>query len=156
MDRGKWSQEGVPHKGWQFCDITDLEDLVGTCEMCETQSIRYVHHMKHPDYGAILGVGSVCAGHMEEDYTAAQERDREARSMADRRARWKKARWEKSFRGNPYINRNGFNIVVYTSSSRWEYRIEERQGERSWSKSGFASEDDAKLAAFERYVELRE
>jgi len=29
--------------------------------MCETQQIRYVHYMHHPDYAGLLGVGSVCA-----------------------------------------------------------------------------------------------
>ena len=138
MDRGKWSQQGVPHKGWQFCNLTDLGDLIGTCEMCETQSIRYLHHMEHPDYDAVLGVGSVCAGHIEENYKAAQEREREAKSIAKRRMRWMKAPWKKSLKGNSYINRNGFNVVMYRSSGRWAYRIRERQSERSWSKSGFA------------------
>ena len=63
-----------------------------------------------------------------------------------------KAQWKNSQRGNSYINRNGFNVVLYRSSGRWAYRIKERQAERSWSKSGFATEDDAKLAAFVRYV----
>ena len=98
----------------------------------------------------------MCAGHMEEDYKAAQEREREARSIANRRTRWMKAPWKKSLKDNSYINRNGFNIVVYRSSGRWAYRIKERQAERSWSKSGFATEDDAKLAAFKYYVELQE
>ena len=154
MDRGKWSQQGVPHKGWQFYYFEDLEDLVGTCEMCETQSIRYVHYMEHPDYGDVLGVGSVCAGHMEEDYIAARERERQARSKANRRARWMNAEWRNSLRGNSYINRNGFNVVLHRSPDRWAYRILERQTGETWIKSGFASEDDAKLAAFERYVDL--
>ena len=154
MDHGKWSQQAVPHKGWKFCGFTDLEDLVGTCEMCETQSIRYVHHMEHPDYGSVLGVGKVCAGHMEEDYRAAQEREKQAKSIADRRTRWMNAQWKESQQGNSYINRNGFNVVLYRSSDRWAYRIKERQAERSWSKSGFATEDAAKLAAFNLYVEL--
>ena len=124
--------------------------------MCETQSIRYVHYMEHPDYGAVLRVGRVCAGHMEEDYRAAQERERQAKSIANRRTRWMKAQWKNSQRSNSYINRNGFNVVLYRSSGRLAYRIKERQAERSWSKSGFATENDAKLAAFVRYVELQE
>ena len=122
--------------------------------MCETQAIRYVHYMEHPDYGAVLGVGCVCAGRMEEDYKAAQERERQAKSRTTRQARWMKAQWKKSQKGNLKINRRGFIVVVYRISGRWAYWIKERQGERSWSKSGFASEDKAKLAAFERYVDL--
>ena len=156
MDHGKWSQQGVPHKEWQCCGFTDLGAVLETCEMCETRSIRYVHYMEHPDYGAVLGVGNVCAGNMEEDYTAPEEREKRARSIADRRTRWMNAKWRTSSKGNSYINRNGFNIVVIRSFGRWRYWIKESEGERSWSKSGFASEDRAKLAAFECYVELPE
>ena len=157
MNRGKWSQQGVPHRGWQCIDFEDLEGLDGICEMCETRPIRYVHHMEHPDYGAVLGVGSVCAGNMEEDYAAAQERERKAQSMAGRRTRWMKSnKWLMSSKGNPYMNRNGFNIVVSLRYGRWGYLIRENEGERSRRKSGFGSEDAAKLAAFECFVELRE
>ena len=65
MARGKWSLLSVPHSGWQLGGFEGLGDFVGTCEMCETQSIRYVHYMGHPNYPDVLGVGSVCAGHME-------------------------------------------------------------------------------------------
>ena len=82
MDRGKWSQQGVPQKGWQCIDFEDLGGLDGICEMCETQSIRYVHHMEHSDYDAVLGVGSVCAENMGEDYTAPREREKKAKSIA--------------------------------------------------------------------------
>src|SRR4051794_39614902 len=71
---GKWSQPGVPHRGWSCVDIEDLgaPDLV--CEMCERQEIRSVHHMEHPDYPGSLRCGCICAGHMEEDLTGAQRR----------------------------------------------------------------------------------
>ena len=75
VHHGKWSLPGVPHKGWQFRDFDDLGDIVGICEMCETQPIRYVHYLGHPDYPDVLGVGSVCAEIMEEDYVAARERE---------------------------------------------------------------------------------
>jgi hypothetical protein len=111
--------------------------------------------MEHPDYPDMLGVGSVCAGNMEEDYAAAQERERRAISIATRRKRWMEAEWRESARGNAFINRDGFNIVLYLRSGRWAYRIEESQTEEQWSVSGFASKDDAKLAAFNRFVDLR-
>ncbi|GHV31592.1 hypothetical protein AGMMS4952_20620 [Spirochaetia bacterium] len=55
--RGKWSDKGVPHKGWKCIDIEDLGEPSLTCEMCESQEIRYVHYMKHPGYKDILKVG---------------------------------------------------------------------------------------------------
>ena len=118
MDHGKWSQQGVPHKGWECVGMEDLGGLDGICEMCETTPIRYVHHMEHPDYGAVLGVGSVCAGNMEEDYAAAQERERKGQSMAGRRTRWMNGGWRTSANGNLFRNKNGFNIVV-SRKIRW-------------------------------------
>ena len=124
--------------------------------MCETQAIRYVHYLEHPDYPDVLGVGSVCAENMEEDYTAARERETKARSLAERRARWMKTEWRTSRKGNPYINRQGFNIALYRVPRGWAYRIRERESERSWRGSGHASVDEAKLAAFDRFVDLSE
>ncbi len=70
--RGKWSIAGVPHKGWTCVDIEDLGEPSAECEMCESQSIRYVHHMQHPQYANVLAVGCVCAGHMEGDLAASR------------------------------------------------------------------------------------
>ena len=67
-NRGKWSQTGVPHRGWACVGIEDLEEPAQFCEMCESVEIRYVHLMEHPDYPETLGVGCICAEHMEEDY----------------------------------------------------------------------------------------
>ena len=156
MDRGKWSQPGVPHKGWQCIDFEDLERVDETCEMCETRRIRYVHYMEHQDYGEVLGVGAVCARNMEDDYTAALEREKRAQSKARRLTTWMNGKWRTSAKGNSFINRNGFNIVLYRGYGGWAYQIKEREGEQSWSKSGFASKEKAKLAAFERFIELQE
>ena len=73
---GKWGRPGVPQKGWTCVGIEDLEEPSAVCEMCETQEIRYVHYMEHSHYPDQLGVGCVCAGHMEEDYEGARRRDR--------------------------------------------------------------------------------
>lgn len=154
MASGKWTQQGVPHKGWQFLSLEDLGDLTETCQMCETQPIRYVHRMEHPTYADVLRVGSVCAGRMEEDYATAQQREKEARATAKRRTKWMQAQWRESAKGNSYINRNGFNIVIYPHARGWSYRILHRQTEEVWTDSGFTSKNDAKLAAFECYVNL--
>ena len=156
MNRGKWSQSGVPHKGWTLAGFEDLGGLDGTCEMCETQSIRYVHHMEHPEYASVLGAGRVCASHMEEDYEAAHGREKKAKNLSKRRANWMSTEWKESSRGNHYINRQGFNTVLFRRNGCWAYRIEERESGQKWPKSGFATEDDAKLAAFKQFIALQE
>ncbi len=77
--RGKWSDPGIPRKGW-MCG--DLEDLSGVCGMCETQEIRYVHYMQHPRFEGLIGAGCDCASRMSEDYEGAKDRERVAKNRA--------------------------------------------------------------------------
>ena len=72
---GKWTQPGVPHKGWVCVDIEDLGSPDHICEMCEIQDVRYVHVMEHANYAETLRVGCICAGHMEENLVGARLRE---------------------------------------------------------------------------------
>jgi hypothetical protein len=72
---GKWSERGVPHKGWVFVAMEDVEDDLVTCEMCETAQVRFVHIMRHEQYQGELRVGCICAERMEEDYTGPRKRE---------------------------------------------------------------------------------
>jgi hypothetical protein len=74
LDRGKWAQAGIPHKGWICTEIVDTEDRDHVCEMCEQQECRYVHRMIWVDVATArvvhdLACGSVCAEHMTNDYS---------------------------------------------------------------------------------------
>ena len=110
---GKWSRVGVPHKGWTCVNVEDLGEPEAVCEMCEIQQIRYVHWMEHPDFSEVLAVGSICAGHMENDYEAPRKREYGLRNAAQRKRRWLNRIWRVSSRGNTYLNTDGMNIVVY-------------------------------------------
>jgi hypothetical protein len=154
---GKWSDPGVPHKGWTCIGVEDLEEPNAICEMCETQEIRYVHTMHHPDYPTGLDVGCVCAEHMEDDYVRPRLREKTLRSAAGRKKRWLTRRWMISALGNSYINTDGFNITIFRrDNGAWGGRIEERQTGRSiTAKRQYATEDAAKLAAFDGMVFLK-
>lgn len=73
---GKWGQATVPKTGWVCTFVHDLGEPSAICEMCEVMVIRYVHHMKHPEYPVTLLCGCICAGYMEEDVVAAIKRHR--------------------------------------------------------------------------------
>jgi len=153
---GKWSSPNVPHKGWTCIDIEDLEEVSGTCEMCEHQKIRYVHHMKHPKYEKILGVGCVCAGKMEEDYLGAKLRDDFMRKRASKRLRWvNNKRWKNSQRGNPYIKTDGYIVVMKKQEGYWSalIRSEDKTFEK-WSQRKYKSTSEAKLAAFDYLTKI--
>jgi hypothetical protein len=157
MMHGKWSQKGVPHKGWTCVGVEDIEHPDAICEMCETQAIRYVHSMTHPDYAGELGVGCVCAERMEDDYEGPRQRERALRSSAARRRRWLTRIWRTSARGNPYLNTDGFNITVFRNADgTWGGRIRERASGRSvTARRKYPSEARAKLAAFDAMISLK-
>jgi hypothetical protein len=154
---GKWSQAGVPQKGWSCVGVEDLGAPDAVCEMCETQQIRYVHSMQHPDYPTGLEVGCVCAEKMEDDYLRPRIREKALRSAASRKKRWLSRTWKVSARGSSYINTDGFNVAVYSvGKGLWGGRIEERATGRSVaSRRRYATEDAAKLAAFDGMIFLK-
>jgi hypothetical protein len=121
--RGKWSEKGVPHKGWTCINIEDLEEPSLTCEMCESQEIRYVHYMKHPEYKELLKVGCICAGHMEEDVLNAKNREDFMKSRSSKRKRWLSRIWQTSNNGNEYIKTDGYIIVIKQNSTFWSALI---------------------------------
>src|SRR5712671_5791071 len=98
--RGKWSQPGVPHIGWSGVGVEDLQEASELCAMCESTQIRYVHVMEHPDYPETLGVGCVCAEHMEQDYVRPRLREQNLRSKSQRRKTWIRRNWRTSAKGN--------------------------------------------------------
>ncbi len=155
---GKWSQAGVPHKGWTCTSVEDLGAPDAVCEMCESQEIRYVHHMEHPDYPEALGVGCICAENMENDYEAPRRRERALRNAAQRRRRWLSRKWNVSAKGNAYLNADGLNITVFRKTPiLWGARIEDRvTGQSVTSKRRYATEDAAKLAAFDAMIFLKQ
>lgn len=87
LNRGKWSLRDVPHKGWVYVNTEDLEESQIECEMCESQMIRYVHEMKHPNYPGVLKVGCICASHMEENPAASKKREADLKRQAGKKKR---------------------------------------------------------------------
>jgi hypothetical protein len=149
-NHGKWSLEGVPHRGWECIGFADLGYPAATCEMCEAQEIRYVHTMSHPDYQEPLDCGCICASNMESDRAAAPERERQARNQQARRQGWLKRQWKISEKGNEYLNVDGCNVVVFPVGDKWRARIAQQLGDHSrLSKRLYPSNAAAKLAAYD-------
>lgn len=153
--RGKWSQPGVPHLGWRCVDVEDLGGPLSECEMCEAQPIRYVHHMKHPDYPRVLGVGCVCAGNMEGNRAAAEGREAGMRGRAGKRSRWLSRRWRVSEKGNHWIRADGYRVTVYKRGAGWAAMVsDDNDSFVERSRNHYATRDRAKLAAFDFITKL--
>src|SRR5580704_16049582 len=120
--------------------------------MCGVKDIRFVHHMSHPSYDD-LAVGCVCAGHMEQDPTAAEARERNLVNAARRRANWIRRAWRRSGKGNEYLNTDGFNIVVFRKPGGWGARIKHiATGHSIPAERTYSSADRAKLASFDTMI----
>lgn len=100
---GKWKDTITPKEGWICKEIEDIGAPIKQCEMCERETIRYIHQMLHPQ-GPPLSVGCICAGHMEGDLDGAKEREKYLTNHVSRRRNWLTLRgWKESKKGNPYI-----------------------------------------------------
>ncbi|MBB4373441.1 hypothetical protein GGD63_006264 [Bradyrhizobium sp. cir1] len=155
---GKWSTPGVPHKGWVCDGVEDLGAPDAVCEMCESQDIRYVHSMSHPDYEGVLDVGCVCAERMEDDYVGPRRRERALRGAARRKSRWLDRRWRISSLGNSFVNTDGFNITIFQNGDgSWGGRLTEKAtGRFVTARRRYESEAKAKLAAFDGMIFLKD
>lgn len=101
-----------------------------------------------------LGVGCVCAEHMEQDYVVPRLREKRLRSKAQRRKTWQRREWSISAKGNSYLNTEGFNLTVFAASDRkgryWALRVTHRStGASQLGRRRYASEDAAKRAALD-------
>lgn len=154
--RGKWSVPGVPHRGWTCVDIEDLGEPQIDCKMCESQIIRYVHHMEHPDFPDVLEVGCVCAGHMEGDAEASRAREASMKSRAAKRKRWTSRAWRVSAKGNPHITSDGFRITVYPRGGGWAYTLVALDNSTVLhARRNYKPQAEAKLAAFDHITRLQ-
>ena len=73
----------APLEGWFCVGVLDHGVDSFTCELCDCKKVRYIHAMRHEHYLADIKVGCICAGVMEGDILAAQERDAEAKDTAN-------------------------------------------------------------------------
>ena len=155
-----WYTPGVPHKGWECDTVYDIrkdgsspeEADYEVCQMCGNERIRYVHVMSHPEYPKSLNVGCICAEKMSDDYVGPKKREKNLRNIASRRSNWLKRKWRISSKGNDFLNVDGYNIVVYPNKyqkDKWGFSID-----GNFSENIFETKDKAKIAAFNRYLEL--
>ena len=150
---GRWADTTTPKRNWHCTGAEDLGAPEHECEMCERETVRYVHHMEHgvPPNVLRLAVGCICAGHMDGSIADAKARvatllNRDAR----RRAFPTLAGWKLSQSGNRYIKKDGRRYVVVHRNGRFTVSIDGN------FLPGFrGSEEDAMLMAFDHVYPAR-
>lgn len=149
--RGRWSDPGVPHKGWRWVGSTDLGEPSQLCEMCATQQIRYVHHLVHELAPHELDVGCVCAEHLTADYAALSAAEARLRARDDRGRRWTRApAWAQNARGNwtRRGDRPGEAMTAYAQGSRWRWVWSLGEQQR-FSERSYALAHEARRALYD-------
>ena len=144
--------EKFAETGWRCLGVTDMGAPNTICQLCNKQTLRYVHHMENIN-GEKLDVGCVCAGKLQGDVEKAKERERRLRESPLTNQDFKfqptpqRARLLKSLNGNFYIKYKGHVIVFIEdkyNKNRWRYSID---GE--FSKYSYESINEALENAIE-------
>lgn len=154
----QWDKPNIPHKGWYCIGMEDLGEFVEdgdieyeSCEMCGKERIRYVHIMKHDEYG-VLRVGCSCASKMEEDYSNPKKRDDDFRKRATRRTNFMKQDWRQRENGNYTLRYKGDTITIMKSRYGTNYGVI-FNGDQIWDYNGKRNMDldTSKRAAFDLF-----
>lgn len=111
----KLKELGAPLEGWKCISVIDGELPSFICELCGCEKVRYIHVMRHADFGRELYVGCICAGVMEGDMLAARERDRKMKNRAKRREHFPYRKWNIRHDGTHYLEYKGHRIVITIS-----------------------------------------
>ncbi len=144
---GKWRDHITPKRGWVCQEVEDLGTPSEECEMCEKETLRYVHQMSHPNYDRHLRVGCICAGHMEGDLAGAKARETKYKNYFHRRENWLDLKWHTSKKGNPYLKKDKHLItIVTTKNPRLPYSA---SIDRNFLPNSYKTSNEAKMAVFE-------
>ena len=128
------------------------------CEMCGKEKIRYVHLLRHPDYGEEIRVGCDCASKMMCDYTIPHERERNLKNRVNRRNNFMKKQWHlKSNTGNYTLRYKGDQITIVRNKFDQGWGVVFK-GEWQWKYHGrrITDFDTARIVAFNLFDELHE
>lgn len=142
-----WNNPGIPHTGWLMAGpAQDGGSPIHRCEMCNKPDIRYLHPVRHPEYGN-LTVGSECADKMTADAEIMYQREFLEKTN-NRRKHYCKNGWQEVIP----------NVWQRTYHSHWEvtiykvqnyYRYQVLNNLRPWH---FKTLDEAKQASFDYIV----
>ncbi len=90
------------------------------------------------------------------NYKNSKQNERCLHNLFDRRKRWPDLCWKESKSDNLYLNKNGYNIVIYeddNNPAEHTFRIVSPEGEHYYHSRIFNTIDEAMLAAFDWMAE---
>lgn len=142
----------VPREDWRCMEVADIREKHGApdampCEMCGTESIRFVHVMEHDNYDEALGVCVSCAEGMTGDSVNPRRVEEKIRKKSLARDHWLDGNWYLSVRDNWITSVDGVNMGVFLvkfQQGKWACRIENK-----FFPGMYPSMEEAKHALFD-------
>ena len=115
---------GAPVTGWRCVDIIDVREddydaPLSECELCGCAHVRYEHVMDNDLYFEPVTVGCICAGIMEGDILAAEEREHQMRNRSKRKRNFLKHEWRHEWRGLWHRTYRGREVQIRESGGRY-------------------------------------
>lgn len=142
-------ERGLPKDGWYCESWEDMGNADNRCELCGIDRVRYVHHMHNVITNDHLAVGCYCAGGMENDLSAAVERERSNVNRLKRKNRFLSKRWFEGLQSGKHIwtmDYKGYRLKIMRSSSGWYgYKINGWK----WCRNYLRTFDSARDALFD-------
>lgn len=122
---------GAPTTGWYCVGVNDVrgEDRnapLSTCELCGCPHVRYEHIMDNDLYFEQVTVGCICAGIMEGNILAAEERERQMANRAKRKRNFLKHKWQHPWRGYWRRVYRGREVEIHESGGRYTVHADGR------------------------------
>lgn len=131
----------MPQSGWELVASDDLEDLVGSCEACNTD-IRYTYLIQHEKWPA-MEVGTVCCDRLTGTSIASDH----LKSLIAGNAKIKRFVSSRRWREDPLvgwcIKQSGFSVCIAQNEGKFRISINGISGNKQ-----FESLVDAKIRVF--------
>lgn len=126
---------GAPTDGWRCIGINDVREddrdaPLSSCELCGCAHVRYEHIMDNDLYFEPVTVGCICAGIMEGNVLAAEERERKMANRAKRKRNFLKHKWQHPWRGYWRRVYRGREVEILESGGRYTARSGGRASSR--------------------------
>lgn len=155
-EQGRGTEASLPLHGWIRVAADQTEPRGGTCDGCRRVFARPAHILRHHSCDGVLRLDEPCSRELRVKPQQAEPKP-PARSRATKRLQWLARAWKRGsgFDGPLSLPADGYVTTVWPRESGWRFEIRPvGHAEVCQAGAGYASDDAARLAAFDAITEL--
>lgn len=154
-----YGNHDFPKDGWKFSKHVDWHQEVpggylDKCDMCGRKGIRHSHFYSNPAYPGGIKVGCCCAERLDDRKGDPSRRQAKASNLSKRRESWPNGKWHTSKKGNHYRKIKGHKAGYSNGIEGWQVWIIHPEGYFSNFPERYETEDEAKMALFDKCEEV--